>query len=123
NIDTSGTADTHLILAAVKESIHVSPWLFLVPLAVIVMIIKKTPPLIALLIGSLLGGLAALIFQPDIVASIGGGASLTFENGYKGIMNAITVDSSIPTENEALKKLFSSGGMSGMLPTVWLILC
>ncbi|WP_310994377.1 Na+/H+ antiporter NhaC [Aequorivita marina] len=123
NIDTSGTADTHLILAAVKESINVSPWLFLVPLAVIIMIIKKTPPLIALLIGSLLGGLAALIFQPDIVAAIGGGTSLTFESGYKGIMNAITVDSAIPTENEALKDLFSSGGMSGMLNTVWLILC
>ena len=123
NIDTTGTADTHLILAAVKESINVSPWLFLVPLAVVIMIIKKTPPLIALLIGSLLGGLAALIFQPDVVAAIGGGTSLTFENGYKGIMNAITVDTSIPTDNEALKNLFSSGGMFGMLKTVWLILC
>src|SRR5690554_7181645 len=118
NIDTSGTADTHLILAAVKESINVSPWLFVVPVIVIVMIIKKTPPLIALLIGSLLGALAAIIFQPDIVASIGGGTSLTFENGYKGIMNAITVESAIPTDNEALKNLFSSGGMSGMLNTV-----
>lgn len=123
NIDTSGTADTHLILAAVKESINVSPWLFLVPIIVIIMIVKKTPPLIALLSGSLLGGLAAIIFQPDVVASIGGGTSLTFESGYKGIMNAITVDSAIPTENEALKDLFSSGGMSGMLNTVWLILC
>ncbi len=123
NIDPTGSADTHLILAAVNESINVSPWLFLVPLAVIVMIIKKTPPLIALLIGSLLGGLAALIFQPDVVAAIGGGTSLTFENGYKGIMNAITVDTSIPTDNEALKNLFSSGGMFGMLKTVWLILC
>ncbi len=123
NIDTSGTADTHLILAAVQESINVTPWLFLVPIIVIIMIVKKTPPLIALLMGTLLGGLAALIFQPDVVASIGGGTSLSFENGYKGIMNAITVESSIPTENESLKNLFSSGGMSGMLNTVWLILC
>lgn len=123
NIDTSGTADTHLILAAVKDSINVSPWLFIVPLVVIFLIVKKTAPLIALLIGTLLGALAALIFQPDIVASIGGGTSLTFENGYKGIMNAITVDSAIPTENAALKDLFSAGGMSGMLNTIWLILC
>jgi len=123
NIDTSGTADTHLILAAVKESINVSPWLFIVPLVVIFLIVKKTAPLIALLIGTLLGAVAALIFQPDIVASIGGGSSLNFENGYKGIMNAITIDSAIPTENEALKDLFSSGGMSGMLNTIWLILC
>ncbi|CAM3474372.1 Na+/H+ antiporter NhaC [Aequorivita lipolytica] len=123
NLETSGIADTHLILAAVKESINVSPWLFLVPIVVIFLIIKKTAPLIALLIGTLLGAIAALIFQPDIVSSIGGGTSLTFENGYKGIMNAITIDSAIPTENEALKELFSAGGMSGMLNTIWLILC
>lgn len=123
NIDTTGTADTHLILSAVKESINVSPWLFLVPIIVIVMIVKKTPPLIALFIGSLLGAVAALIFQPDIVASIGGATSLTFKSGYMGIMNAITVDSAIPTENEALKDLFSAGGMFGMLETVWLIIC
>lgn len=123
NIDTSGEADTHLILAAVKESINVSPWLFLVPVVVIVLIVRKTPPLIALLIGTLMGAVAALIFQPNIVASIGGGTTLDFANGYKGIMNAMTINSSIPTENEALKELFSSGGMSGMLNTIWLILC
>ena len=123
NIETSGTADTHLILAAVKESINVTPWLFLVPIIVVVLIVKKTPPLIALLTGTLLAAIAALIFQPNIVATIGGGTSLTFENGYKGIMNAITVSTNIPTENEALKDLFSSGGMSGMLNTIWLILC
>ncbi|QAA80468.1 Na+/H+ antiporter NhaC [Aequorivita sp. H23M31] len=123
NIETTGTADTHLILEAVKESITVSPWLFLVPIIVIVLIVKKTPPLIALLIGTLLAAIAALIFQPNIVAAIGGGSSLTFANGYKGIMNAITVQTNIPTENEALKDLFSSGGMTGMLNTIWLILC
>ncbi|MCW8980722.1 MAG: Na+/H+ antiporter NhaC [Altibacter sp.] len=123
NIDTAGTADTSEILAAVESAITVSPWLFVVPLLVIVLIVKKTPPLIALLLGTLLGGIAALIFQPDIVASIGGAPSLDFTSGYKGVMNAITVDTAIPTENAALKDLFSAGGMSGMLGTIWLILC
>ena len=123
NIETSGTADTHLILEAVKDSINVSPWLFLVPIIVIVLIVKKTSPLIALFAGTLLAAGAALIFQPNVVAVIGGGTSLSFEYGYKGIMNAITVSTSIPTENEALTDLFSSGGMTGMLNTIWLILC
>ena len=38
-------------------------------------------------------------------------------------MNAITVSTEIPTDNEALKDLFSSGGMTGMLNTIWLIIC
>ena len=77
----------------------------------------------ALVVGTLLGGVFALIFQPDIVANIGGGTALNFETGYKGIMNAITVDTEIATNDPALNDLFSSGGMSGMLGTIWLIVC
>ncbi len=38
-------------------------------------------------------------------------------------MNAITVDTSIETSNAELNDLFSSGGMKGMLGTIWLIIC
>jgi len=123
NLNPTGTVETHSMLDAVEKSINVSPWLFVVPVVVIILIIKKTSPLIALLIGIILGGIAALIFQPNIVAELGGGTSLNFHTGYKGIMNAITVDSSIPTDNEALKDLFSASGMTGMLNTIWLIIC
>lgn len=123
NIDTKGVTDTHVMLEAINSAITISPWLFVVPALVIVLIIKKTPPLIALLIGTLLGALAALIFQPSIVTAIGGGTELTFSTGYKGIMNAITVQTSIPTDNAALKGLFTAGGMAKMLGTIWLILC
>ena len=38
-------------------------------------------------------------------------------------MNAITVDISVPTNNEVLADLFTSGGMAKMMGTIWLILC
>ena len=44
-------------------------------------------------------------------------------SAYKGVMNAITTDISIHTNNEALKDLFSQDGMNGMLGTIWLIMC
>jgi NhaC family Na+:H+ antiporter len=122
-IDTSGEADTSTILNNISSTFNINGWLFLVPIAVIVLIIKKAPPLMALLIGTLLGGVFALIFQPDIVTTIGGGTSMTFESAYKGILNAITVDTQIATSDPALNDLFSSGGMSGMLGTIWLIVC
>ncbi|MEW2922215.1 Na+/H+ antiporter NhaC [Muricauda sp. ANG21] len=122
-IDTSGVADTTSILANISGTFNVSGWLFLVPVVVIFLIVKKAPPLLALLIGTLLGGLFALLFQPDIVATIGGSSSLTLESGYKGILNAITVDTNIATDDPALNDLFSSGGMAGMLGTIWLIMC
>ena len=123
SIDTTGTADTQSILDSIDTTFNINGWLFLVPVAVILLILKKTPPLLALLIGTLLGGVFALIFQPEIVMQITGATELTFEAGYKGIMNAITVNTNIATENEALNDLFSSKGMAGMLGTIWLIVC
>jgi len=123
NLDVSGTTDTSAILHSIESTFTITPWLFLVPAIVIFLIIKKTSPLIALLAGTLMGAIAALVFQPGIVAQIAGTESLDFISGYKGIMQAITVDTSIITDDEKLNDLFSSGGMAGMLGTIWLILC
>ncbi|WP_299684797.1 Na+/H+ antiporter NhaC [uncultured Dokdonia sp.] len=122
-LEPVGTADTASILASIDKSFNISPWLFLVPIIVIILIVKKTPPLIALLLGTLLGAVAALIFQPEIVLAVSGGKTLNFINAYKGIMNAITVDTAVATDAESLNDLFSAGGMYGMLKTIWLIIC
>lgn len=123
NSTPPAAVDAQNFTAAIDASFNISAWLFLVPLLVIFLIIKRTSPLIALLIGTLLGGAAALIFQPDIVAAAGGAEVLGFRSGYIGVMNAITIDTAVATTNERLNDLFSSGGMSGMLGTVWLIIC
>lgn len=123
NVEVSGATDTSVMMASIEQSFNISPWLFIVPVVVIAMIVRKTEPLIALLVGCLLGGAFALIFQPQVVAGIAGVSQLDFRTSYIGIMNAITVSSTIPTDNETLKDLFSASGMAGMMPTIWLILC
>ena len=122
-LEVNGTVETASLNAAIEERFFISPILFIVPVLVVLMIIKKTPPLIALLAGTLLGGVVALIFQPGLIASITGANSLNLENGYKGMLTAFTTDISISTSNEALNDLFNSGGMAGMLGTIWLIVC
>jgi NhaC family Na+:H+ antiporter len=122
-LEVNGAVETESLNAAIQERFFISPILFIVPVLVVLMIVKKTPPLIALLTGTLLGGVVALVFQPNLVASITGANSLNFENGYKGILTAFTTDVSISTSNEDLNDLFNSGGMAGMLGTIWLIVC
>jgi NhaC family Na+:H+ antiporter len=122
-VETTGVADSSGLLLDIQKSFNITPWLFLVPVIVIGLIVKKTEPLVALLIGTLLAAIFAIIFQPEIVLMLSGGKTLNFANAYKGILNAITIDSVIPTENETLKDLFKSGGMQKMLGTIWLILC
>ncbi|MEN1785668.1 MAG: Na+/H+ antiporter NhaC [Bacteroidota bacterium] len=122
-LDTAGVADTDAIRNTISSTFNINGWLFIVPIVVILLIVKKAPPLLGLLIGTLLGGVFALIFQPDIVTKIGGSQVLDFRTAYKGILNAITTKTSISTPDPALNDLFSSKGMKGMLDTIWLIVC
>lgn len=122
-VDIKGNVDIKTLLNDIESSFTVSGWLFIVPAVVIGLIIKKTEPLIALLAGTLLAAVFAILFQPHIINQISGVNNMTLQSGYRGIMDAITTKVSIPTTNETLADLFTSGGMQKMLGTIWLILC
>ncbi|MEZ4909264.1 MAG: Na+/H+ antiporter NhaC [Saprospiraceae bacterium] len=110
-------------LQAIENAVFISPILFIVPGIVIILILKKTQPLIALFAGALLGGIFAIIFQPNLVLSLAGSNEIGFSTMYKGVMTALTTKSSIVTSNTELNDLFTAKGMEGMLGTIWLILC
>ncbi len=121
--DTSGVADYGTILASIDGAFNINGWLFLVPIVVIFLIIKKTKPLIALLIGTLLGAVFGLVFQPDVINNITNAPNASFVSSYQGILTALTEGTVIETDNESLNDLFSAKGMAGMLGTIWLIIC
>ena len=123
NIEVSGTPNVSDKLEAINNAFNISPWLMLVPLAVVVLIVKKTPPLVALLAGTLLAALTSVLAQPQILMSIAETESYNFETAYKGVMQSITVETAVETTSADLNDLFSSGGMQGMLNTIWLIIC
>lgn len=120
---TTGNADIETLLITIKEKFTINLWLFLVPSIVIFLIVKKSPPLIALLIGTILGGIFALIFQSNILLEITESNVLTPSVAYRGIIDAITVSTEITSTDPLLNDLFTSGGMKGMLDTIWLIIC
>lgn len=99
--------------------------LFVAPVAVIVLIAKKVPAAAALMIGTLLGGITAILFQPEIirsVAGLSGDASYALAS-FKALIQSMALDSAVQTDNELANELLSASGMAGMLNTVWLILC
>ena len=122
----SGQADieqTALVQQSIQEKFNINFWLFLVPAAVIFLIVKKVSAIPALLIGTLLGGVFAIIFQPNIIEVISGVTGNFFEASYKAVMVAMYGDVSITTGNAMVNELLSTGGMYGMLNTIWLIVC
>ena len=63
----SQTGNVTELQTAIATQVNITPWLFLVPVIVIFLIVKKVDAIPALFIGSLLGGLFALIFQQDLL--------------------------------------------------------
>ncbi len=111
------------VLSAIDETFNINIVLFLVPALVIFLIVKKMPPLPALLIGVLSGGLLAIIFQPHIINEVSGIHDNYLKSVYIAVMKAMYTDISINTPNIEVNKLLSTGGMAGMLNTIWLVLC
>jgi NhaC family Na+:H+ antiporter len=123
NLDVDGNPNLTDKLNAIENSFNVTPLLMLVPGVVIFLIYRKTPALVALFIGVIIAGVASIIFQPNIIIEISNSNILNFNSAYKGVMQSITVDTAIETSSSELNDLLSSGGMKGMLGTVWLIIC
>ncbi|WP_179347807.1 Na+/H+ antiporter NhaC [Winogradskyella pacifica] len=116
NIDTTGSADISNLLASIDQTFNISPWLFLVPVGVVTLILLKTKPLIALASGIVLAIIFAFVFQGTILEGLS-------ESKFTAITNSILTDTAIITDNPKLNDLFSSGGMNGMLWTIYLIIC
>jgi NhaC family Na+:H+ antiporter len=114
--------DIEPMLTALSSSFNINMWLFIVPVIVIILIVKKVPAIPALLAGSLLGILCAVIFQPHIFHEISGISDNPWKSTYIASMKALYTHVSVVTGNMVVDDLLSTGGMAGMLGTIWLIL-
>jgi NhaC family Na+:H+ antiporter len=114
--------NTDALSAAIASKFNINIFLFIVPALVIWMIIKKVNAIPALLIGTLLGGIFAVIFQPQIIQEVSGVAGSYLKQSYMAIMNAMSGQVKVATDNEIASGLLSAKGMAGMLNTIWLII-
>lgn len=118
NHDAAATGQMDVIAAGLSAKFNLSPWIFAVPVATAALIAAKTPSIVALFLSAVMGAATALVLQPGALSEIaaGGGA-------LKGAVMALYGETSLEYADKTLKELTESGGMAGMLDTVWLILC
>lgn len=107
---------------AIKEVFNITPWLLLVPVLLGIVIIKKIPALPALIIGALIGGVFAMVFQPDVLRDLGGFVGQDAKSFFVAIFTSMYGDVAITTSDATVNELLTSSGMAGMLNTIWLIL-
>ncbi len=111
------------MLNALRGSFNLG-WHLLLPVAVVLFVIyKKMPAFPALLLGALLGGVFAVVFQQDVVIQFVGEPGLSRPLALiKGFWKAMFDTFVASTGNAELDDLLTRGGMASMLPTIWLII-
>ncbi|MBQ9641480.1 MAG: sodium:proton antiporter [Bacteroidaceae bacterium] len=121
-------AETELHVAQYTEGLsqtfNISLWTLLVPLLTGVLIAMRYPSLITLFASAIMAGFMALILQPHILTQIAADTTLsTPESLARGLAITYYGATAVETGSSSLNELVSTGGMAGMLNTVWLILC
>ena len=108
--------------AALDAKFDITPWALIVPLLTAVMIWKRLPSLITLFLSTLMAIVFALLYQPNVlleIASSGTDALALFKGTMQSVFGATQIDMGTAELND----LVSTGGMAGMMDTIWLILC
>ena len=108
---------------ALQQGYCISPWLMTVPLFTAILIAKKIPSVVVLLLSFVVAGLFAIFFQPQVLISISGLEAGGWLPYVKGLLMTFYDSTHVDTGNETLNELVSTRGMCGMLNTIWLIIC
>ena len=96
-----------LIQETIITQFNISPWVLIPPIFVIVSAVKKVPAIPSLLMGSIIGGIWAVVLQGESIGSV----LTAFHYGYSSDTGVAVVD-----------KLLSRGGVDSMMWTISLII-
>ena len=126
-VGLAGNTSSSAQIATVTDSLHaafnISAWLLVVPVLTGVLIARKLPALVTLFLSSVAACIAAVLFQPEVLAQIAGVGEIDFMSGFRAIMQSCYGPTAIRTGNEELDALVATRGMAGMLNTIWLVVC
>ena len=106
-------SDINSLSNTILNDFYISPILFVVPAIVILLAFLKVKPVIALSVGIFSAIIFSIIFQNNILSSID-------TSTINSLVKSVFTDTSIPTENLRIQRLYDSGGMKGMLWTIYL---
>ena len=110
-------------LGELEDTFFISPWLLLVPVVTGLMIARRWPAMVVLFLAALMAAVVAGVWQPQLVAEIGGRMEEGLLASYEGVMKVVYAPTQLQTGTPMLDDLVRTHGMAGMMPTIWLIIC
>ena len=119
--ETNNATHSLEIITALQSTFNITPWVLIIPIITGILIALRIKTHITLAISSLLGLIGIFIFQPQIISALGYTSSWIDTSLL--CIDILATETSISTGNTLLDSLVCTGGIAGMMPTIYLVLC
>lgn len=118
-----GISDVAEVRQGLSQTFNLSPWLMLVPAVTALMIARRMPSMAVLFLSAMAGCIAAVVSQGHLLDEIAGSDFTGLAQRFRGTMILVYGSTSLDTGVDSLNNLVATKGMSGMMGTIWLIIC
>lgn len=108
--DTADVGQGMMLNEALRSTFNITPWTLVIPAVTLALIAFRVPTLLTLAASALLGFVGIFVFQPELGHSVISAAGMLWSGN------------AMDTGVERLDSLVSTGGISGMMSTVALVL-
>lgn len=106
-----------------SRTFNISLWTLIVPVLTGILIARRVSSLITLFLSAIIAGIVALILQSHILCEVSGNTDgYSLYSMFRGLIMTYYGSTAVDTGNAELNELVSTGGMAGMMNTIWLII-
>lgn len=114
----TGAVSASEMIGALRSTFNISPWTLLIPALTVVLLVLRVPTLWVLAASAASGAVGIFVFQPHLLPMLEEGTS----GHIAGLARTLWSETSLSTGSELLDSLAATSGITGMLPTVALVL-
>lgn len=108
------------VAASLAQTFTLTPWVLVIPAVTFLLIILRVPTLFVLGLSAMMGLAGIFMFQPGIVATLGIDGIIS---GTEATLRLLWSETAFNTGDAAFDSLVSTSGVTGMLSTIFLVLC
>ncbi len=115
--DTAGASSSAEILGGLHATFNITPATLVIPAITVALLLLRVPTLWVLAAGAATGAAGMFVFQPELMDTLQGGA-----DGASFLLRTLWSETQPATGSELLDSLAATSGITGMLPTIALVL-
>ncbi len=117
----TGSANTDALVHMIESTFVIDPWLLVVPVITCIMIVKRVNTNFTLAVSTAMGLVCMFISQDKVLAQLTGTTAPTMHDELMAALTLLFSETHINTGSEMLNSLVDTGGVKGMLPTIFLV--